>query len=163
MIMTVAELLKLPVDYSQTEKKAAFGLTIKTIKKKCQIDNNWLQQVVFTDKTGDILADIVLAKNEYGWDNLSRNQLIRIITWSIQASETGKKLLVSEYELPTQTEPEDYVYANKTPDWEKIAEGKVRHGVVCAYLQGGREPEISDVLYWTKFIMTGEPDVRPRD
>jgi len=41
------------------------------------------------------------------------------------------------------------------PDWDAISKGKVRHGVVCAYLQAGQEPEINRVLYWVDFIMTG--------
>ena len=45
--------------------------------------------------------------------------------------------------------------ADGQPDWDAIAEGKVRHGIVCAYIQGGRDPEIESVKYWTYFVMYG--------
>ncbi len=53
------------------------------------------------------------------------------------------------------------------PDWDRIAEGKVRHGLVCAYLQGGLEPDLPKVLYYTRFVITGvvevegEPEEQP--
>jgi len=47
----------------------------------------------------------------------------------------------------------------KEPDWDAIAEGKVRHGLVCAYIQGGVEPLIDNLEKWKTYIMTGHhPD-----
>jgi hypothetical protein len=47
----------------------------------------------------------------------------------------------------------------KEPDWDAIAEGKVRHGLVCAYIQGGTEPLIDNLEKWKTYIMTGHhPD-----
>ena len=45
------------------------------------------------------------------------------------------------------------------PDWEKITEGKVRHGVVCAMLQAGRSKEeiLEDYEMWTRLIIIGSP------
>ncbi len=45
----------------------------------------------------------------------------------------------------------------KEPDWDAIAEGKVRHGVVCAAIQAGQVTcqTPKDVLDWTQFIITG--------
>ena len=51
--------------------------------------------------------------------------------------------------------------AQSPPDWDAIAAGKVRHGVVCAYLQGGKEPDLGRVLYWTDFIITGNVPLPP--
>jgi hypothetical protein len=42
------------------------------------------------------------------------------------------------------------------PDWEAISEGKIRHGIVTAYIAAGTEPEIPRVLYWQEFIKTGK-------
>ena len=46
------------------------------------------------------------------------------------------------------------------PDWDAIAQGKVRHGLVCAYLAAGKEFgkdfKLGDIDYWAEFIMTGK-------
>ena len=48
------------------------------------------------------------------------------------------------------------------PDWDAIAEGKVRHGILCAMLQGGISVDYSEVLRHTVFVMTGiDPDSVP--
>jgi hypothetical protein len=58
----------------------------------------------------------------------------------------------SKAPAPTQTTPK--------PDWDAIAEGKVRHGLLCAYIQGGSALSDDDlykqVLQDTKFVMQGE-------
>jgi hypothetical protein len=36
------------------------------------------------------------------------------------------------------------------------ARGKVRHGVVCAFIQSGQEVHIPLIEYWVNYIMTGE-------
>ena len=53
--------------------------------------------------------------------------------------------------------PEPISSNKKEPDWDKIAEGKVRHGIICAGIQSGQlkcsSPEA--VLYWTDLVMNG--------
>ncbi len=46
--------------------------------------------------------------------------------------------------------------AKKDVDWDAIAEGKVRHGVLCAMLQGGLEIDYKAILEYTQFIVTGK-------
>jgi len=41
-------------------------------------------------------------------------------------------------------------------DWDAITEGKVRHGVLCAMLQGGLIVHYPTVLKHTTFIVTGK-------
>jgi hypothetical protein len=49
---------------------------------------------------------------------------------------------------------------NDKPDWDAIAEGKVRHGVVCAFIAAGKfEVDISIVEYWVRYIMDGQIQV----
>ena len=43
----------------------------------------------------------------------------------------------------------------KEPDWEAIAEGKVRHGVVCAFIAARHKPEVKEVERWVRYIITG--------
>ncbi len=42
------------------------------------------------------------------------------------------------------------------PDWDAISRGKVRHGIVCAYIKSGKEPNIQDVELWVDYVMTGQ-------
>ncbi|KKN22340.1 hypothetical protein LCGC14_0916060 [marine sediment metagenome] len=50
---------------------------------------------------------------------------------------------------------------NGQPDWDAIAEGKVRHGVVCACLQSGKEPDIGACDYWVRYIIDGKAPLPP--
>lgn len=51
---------------------------------------------------------------------------------------------------------------NKQPDWDAIAEGKVRHGLVCACIQGGMKLSLAEIEGWKTYIMTGHhPDNVP--
>lgn len=49
------------------------------------------------------------------------------------------------------------------PQKDERAEGMVRHGVVCAYISAGVDPDIGTVNYWTQFIMTGQVPPQPVD
>lgn len=54
--------------------------------------------------------------------------------------------------LPPQKTKQD------KPDWDAIAEGKVRHGIVCAAIQSG-QIKIADegnIEYWKNYIINGE-------
>lgn len=55
-----------------------------------------------------------------------------------------------------QNAPQPAQATNSTPDWDAIAEGKVRHGVVCAFIVAGHaEVDISAVDYWVRYIIDG--------
>ncbi len=45
---------------------------------------------------------------------------------------------------------------NGQPDWDAIAEGKVRHGIVCAIMSAGSVPDYEYVEKWVKYVMTGQ-------
>ena len=48
------------------------------------------------------------------------------------------------------------------PDWDAIALGKVRHGIVCAFIQrGGEQPSTQQIEYWVQYVMTGKPPLPP--
>jgi hypothetical protein len=55
---------------------------------------------------------------------------------------------------PTQP-PQQHGQNGKGPDWDAIAEGKVRHGIVCAAIQSGQIniTGIDDIKTWTDFVM----------
>lgn len=100
--------------------------------------------------------------------------------WSVGAFKTGvwdKKPFVRPENLPAGTKMvanpagDGFVPAQKAqsepqpalvkeePDWEKITEGKVRHGVICAMLQAGASKEqiLEDYEMWTRLIIIGSP------
>jgi len=67
-------------------------------------------------------------------------------------SEDG---VITQKDLPPSarsTEPDT------KPDWDKIAEGKVRHGICVAYIQAGKTkltPALqADINEWVTFIIT---------
>ena len=46
----------------------------------------------------------------------------------------------------------------KEVDWKAISRGKVRHGVVCAFIAAPIDemPAIADIEYWVEYIMSGK-------
>lgn len=61
-----------------------------------------------------------------------------------------------------QPAPQRSNMPQREPDWDAIAKGKVRHGIVCAGIQFGSIicKSIPDVDFWTEYVMTGtEPMV----
>jgi len=52
--------------------------------------------------------------------------------------------------------PQSAPQGKKDPDWDAIAEGKVRHGILCAMLSGGISVDYEEVLRHTTFVMTGK-------
>ncbi len=115
--MIISEILKCPVDYK-------FGgvFTIKTAKKKWEVEGEWVQQAVLTDKTGDILVDVNIVKNI----PLQRSQQIRVIVGQIQES----RVYVDQFKLITQIgEPEPFF----ADDSANIIRGKIACLIVAQY------------------------------
>lgn len=128
--MTVNQLLGMDIG----SKTGGFTLDIKTAKKKWQLaDQTWVQQVLLTDATGDILADVKLG----GYTPLSRDSLIHIIVCEIQPTDTGKKLFIDQWDIGGATsEPPSFA----EDEYQKSIRGKIKHGLIAAYLQAGNVP-----------------------
>jgi hypothetical protein len=157
--MNIAELLK-------NEQGKTFTCDVEAIvkkpKSKLMNGDEWTQECVLSDLSGDISSEVLLCGN-----SLERGNKIRIISGQMQNGESGVKLFVIGYVPETATEPEPYqpkeqhytpaeIEQNKTVDWQAISTGKVRHGVVCAYIQAGIEPIKDNVIKWVNFIMSGK-------
>jgi len=163
---TIKQLLAMPVG----QGTGGYFLSIKTFKKTWQVDSIWWSQVIFMDGTGEIPADVKVG-TKY---NPLRGQVgnrIKIIVGKIQEAEylgkDRKKLVVDQFSIPTITVNE---YDQATEDWEKSHEeeikGKIRHGQVCAYIEGytkkvGTVPPVSEtikktILEWQEFVLKGE-------
>jgi len=49
------------------------------------------------------------------------------------------------------------------PDWDKITEGKIRHGVAVAYIEEGKEltpDNMKDMEKWVQFIIHGYDGIK---
>ncbi len=46
-------------------------------------------------------------------------------------------------------------------DYDAENRGKIRHGLVCAYISAGVDPDINNVNYWMEYIMTGKAPPPP--
>ena len=97
--------------------------------------------------------------------------------FEIDSTWMGKQWLDVRYKddyyqcVPTDAPPQTTL-EDSGPDWDKIALGKCRHGILCSYIQHsgipvGKQPDESTglkkgVLYFinelAKFSMTGEID-----
>jgi hypothetical protein len=135
MAITIKRILEAEVG----EKFGGIELTVKTVKKKWDTGKETIQQVVFSDTTGDILADIKLAKGKYGYDTIIRNSPIKIVVAEIQASENSKKLYVDQYIRRTVTEPEITPYDGYMNGIEpiEVIRSKIKCWQVAAKIETG--------------------------
>jgi hypothetical protein len=139
--MTVAELLKMPVGGELRARGAGFMLIVKTVKKNWDLpDGTRVQQVVLTDTTGDILADVACQKTAYGADHINRAAKLRIISGKIQQAEKSLKLFVTEYAQDKCVgEPDEYgIDPDLLAFQQREIEGKCRYGIACSQLRAGK-------------------------
>ncbi len=150
-MITIEQLKKMPVD----EKiGGGFVLTIKKTKKAVQLPNKtYIHTVVLFDKTGEMLADFKDQGGAGAYNPMIKGQEAKIVVAQIQHAETGTKLYVDQFSLVTSQSLEP---GSDYPDWRTTVRGKIRHGITCAYIQAGKEPDKDTVRKWTEFIMTDE-------
>ncbi len=127
-MITVKQLL----DAEIGAKTGGFALTIKTVKKRWQVKDKWIHQVVLNDTTGDILTDVVKDSNA----PFFRNNDLYIVVCEIQASENGKKLVVHEWKQETFSEPPE-------PNWnvneaDRVVRSKIKCWLVASGIQAGQ-------------------------
>lgn len=120
-----------------------FTKTIKTAKKKWQVDGKWIHQVQLMDKTGDMLADVNIGK----YEPLIGGQEIRIIVAEVQETEVRNvptlKLYVDQFSMPTITEPPDVMnLSNGEP--ARVIRGKIKTWLAAGCLQSGTPPREVD-------------------
>lgn len=153
--MDIKQVLAMPVG----QKFGGFDVVIKTCKKKWQEASgtySWMQQVIISDKSGDALADVNIVKNI----SLQRGSVLHITVAEIQqgvpevSKVLFKKIYIDQFVLPTDIGEPPLQYDIDGP--AGIVDGKIRHGLTCAYIQAGKTPDKSEILKWTKFIITGQ-------
>lgn len=132
---TIALLKNMPTG----TKAGGFEFAIKTKKKLFKIGDDWIHTLVLCDKTGDMLADVNIGK---GYKPIT-TPTIHITVSEVQDAELNnkpvKKLYIDQFTVPTfiGEPPELSDNGFELPDWEKIAEGKIRHGLVNTLLRTG--------------------------
>lgn len=129
--MNIQQLKEMPAG----TRVGGFSLTIKTAKKKWQVDGKWIHQVLVMDNTGEMLADVNIVKNI----PLQRAQTFRVIVSEIQAAEQGTKLCVDQFQLDTITEP-DNIIDFVAGESDRTIKGKIKTWLVAACLQSGTPP-----------------------
>ena len=104
--------------------------TVKTCKKTWEVEGSWMHQVILTDKTGDILADINIIK----YLPMKRGSEIRVIVGEVQSADVtkdnAKKIYVDQFEITTQIgEPEPFCEDDST----NIVRGKIACLIVASF------------------------------
>lgn len=188
--MQLSDVLKLP-EKTWTQKGNGVNAVINTVHKANQGNYGWQQPVNITDLTGntmDITFETEYPESLLSQDHVGKRAIWRLKWWkgrrgqSIsgypeqQLDEAGQP---EKWQLPsalqTPPQPQQGVQQpaqatktpqaqNNTPDWDAIAEGKVRTqfikaGIISKQLKC---ETLQDILSWTTFAMTGvDPDTVP--
>lgn len=127
--MTIRQLLNMPTNIRINPGT----LTIKTAKKKWQVEDVYWQQVILMDETGEIPADVKIGK----YLPLNGKKQINIIVAEIQEAEylgkDRKKLVVDQFSIPTQTIDE---LESKQDEIDKEVKLVVRSKIKCWQVAG---------------------------
>jgi hypothetical protein len=145
--MTIKDVLLLESDKRWI--RLNLHVIVKKPKSKLETNGEWTQEVVLSDSTGEIQAEVLVQTYDGFVSSLARGQKIEVSEAELQNSVDGLRLYVFNYFVQTATEPEPYqpkeqhytpaeIEQNKTVDWDKIARGKTRCNLVCAMIAAGR-------------------------
>ena len=147
----------------------------------------FVQQVQLKDDSGVSSEVKIQTKFEKGL--LAPNMVGRKARWRLKWYQGAQKQVIVGYCLDkldavmdtTQTQPaatpqpaqapsqplQQPIAAQPAPnlpqprDYDAENRGKIRHGIVCAYISAGVDPNIQTVDYWTAYIMTGTAPIPP--
>jgi len=129
--------------------------------------NNQYQYVTVNTQAGPIIG-IKASKQQ-----LTQNFIGQNVEWDC-ITETNQGQTYNKFKRPPQQQtgtpqgqqapqqPAQRAQGGQ-PDWDAIAEGKIRHGVVCAAIQSLQIEckGIQEANYWTEYIMTGIAPLPP--
>lgn len=157
--MKIEQILRQPIG----QRLNPGTLSIKTAKKKWQVKEVWWQQVILVDETGEMPADVKID----AYIPLNGKTQISCIVAEVQNAEylgkDRKKLVVSQYVIPTMSMTEYEESQDQMNDEIKlIVQGKIRHGLVCVARRDlGFKGPLSQmhkqcIKSDVDFIMTGE-------
>lgn len=124
---------------------------------------NHYQNITVQTAAGPIIGRKA-SKTPYGVNDINRQ-----VEWNCEQKTNNRgpynkftKPQDPQYAQQGQGQPQQAVgQLNAAPQGQDRAVGMVRHGVVCAYISAGVDPDINNVNYWTEFIMTGKAPPPP--
>ena len=136
----------------------------------------YVQQVQLKDESG-VSAEVKI-QTKYEKGLMAPNMVGRKARWRLKWYQGGQKQVIVGYCLdkmgaPQQTPsaapqaaqaPSPAPQSSNVPqprDYDAENRGKIRHGLVCAYISAGVDPDIQTVNYWMEYIMTGNAPVPP--
>ena len=189
--MQLSDVIKLQ-EKTWTQKGNGVQAVINAVHKATQGQYNWKQPVNITDLTGntmDITFETEYPDSLLNQSDVGKRAVWRLKWWSgrhgqnisgyveTQLNEAGQP---EKWQLPqgSQTTPPsapqnpqnrpqrpNVPQGKETPDWDAIAKGKVRHGIVCAGIQAGTLvcKSIPDIDFWAEYIVTGIEPMSPAD
>lgn len=182
--MQLSDVLKLQ-EKTWTQKGNGVNAVINSIHKANQGQYNWKQPVNVTDLAGntmDITFETEYPESLLDQKHIGKRAIWRLKWWigrrgqsisgypEIQLNEAGQP---EKWQLPPvlQTPPQAQQDVqqppqatkappalNNTPDWDAIAEGKVRTQFIKAGIISNQLKckTLQDILAWTTFAMTGK-------
>ena len=166
--MTIKQLLEMPID-KEKSMCGGFQLTVKRARSTRKVDGKTLQEVEWSDATGEMPGD-VLMPNPKQCSSLTRAAIINVVVCWLQPGVDGPKLYVEQWFFPKCDGDGNPIYRNGVrgygdlppdydPEDEFIVKGKVRMHVTCAMIQAdsklvGDWKEVVNTI--VDFIMTGE-------
>lgn len=193
--MQLSDVLKLQ-EKTWTQKGNGVNAVINVVHKANQGKYAWKQPVNITDLTGatmDITFETEYPESLLTPNHVGKRAIWRLKWWQgrrgqgisgypeQQLDEAGQP---EKWQLPSALQPpqnpqqgvpqapqgadspQNAPQGRKEPDWDAIAEGKVRHGVVCALLSSRSleaMPVTDKIEYWVNYIITGkvpDPDLK---
>lgn len=121
----------------------------------------WSQFIVVKDMTDKIGVSIIIDEDQR---SLKKGDMVTIENAELKEYyKDDKPVLKLQGKLSTNA-PQDSPQGSqqphrttKAPQSDPETEGKVRHGLVCACIQGGMKLSIKELEGWKKYIMTGQP------
>ena len=135
--MTIQQILQMPVG----QRFGGGDYTVKTCKKKWTDSGRWVQQVVLSDESGDMLVDVNIEKNI----GLQRCSILHVVVGLVQhgvaevSSDNKKRIYIEQFTQPSIPEPT----LSMSMD-ERIARSKVRCWLVAACLQHDPKADIDE-------------------
>lgn len=154
--MKISDILKMPIG---NKLGGGFVLTVKKTKKAVKLPNGqYIHTVVLFDSTGEMLADFKDPGGKGAYNPMIKGREVRIIVAEIQQAETNTKLYVDQFSLVLGgSEPEvGYAPGEDYPDWRTTVRGKIRHGLVCAFIKAGKKVDKAEIKALEDYIMNGE-------
>lgn len=174
--MLISEVLNLP-EKTWTPKDDAVMATLTVVGPYTKDQYGFKQPIQLKDDSGVSSGIIVQTKFEDGL--MAQSMISTKARWCCKwYSAHGKQFIVGycmdklqsqaatpapqATQAPQPAAQRPFAQSQPQPrDYDAENKGKIRHGLVCAYISAGVDPNIETVNYWMDYIMTGQAPIPP--